>query len=81
VHLPGPAALRTWAAGATGAVCATPRQDSTGGDLLTALGMPVVWGVRDIFESVSQGDRVALDSDGGEVVINPSAAQALAWRR
>jgi signal transduction protein with GAF and PtsI domain len=81
VHLPGLAALRCWAAGATGAVCATPRQDSTGGDLLTALGMPVVWGVRDIFEAASQGDRVALDSDGGEVVINPSAAQAAAWRR
>jgi phosphotransferase system enzyme I (PtsP) len=81
VHLPGLVALRSWAAGATGAVCATPRQDSTGGDLLTALGMPVVWGVRDIFESVSQGDRVALDSGGGEVVINPSAAQAAAWRR
>jgi phosphotransferase system enzyme I (PtsP) len=81
VHLPGLVALRSWTAGATGAVCATPRQDSTGGDLLSALGMPVVWGVRDIFESVSQGDRVALDSDTGEVVINPGAAQAAAWRR
>jgi len=81
VHLPGLVALRAWTAGVTGAICATPRQDSTGGNLLTGLGMPVVWGVRDIFESVSQGDRVALDSDGGEVVINPSAAQAAAWRR
>src|SRR5207302_126688 len=52
VHLPGLVALRSWAAGATGAVCATPRDDSTGGALLSALGMPVVWGVRDIFESV-----------------------------
>jgi phosphoenolpyruvate-protein kinase (PTS system EI component) len=43
--------------------------------------MPVVWGVRDIFESVSQGDRVALDSETGEVIVNPSAAQAAAWRR
>ena len=81
VHLPGLVALRSWAAGATGAVCSTPREDSTGGALLTALGMPVVWGVRDIFESVSQGDRVALDSDTGEVVVNPSAAQAAEWRR
>jgi phosphotransferase system enzyme I (PtsP) len=81
VHLPGLVALRSWAAGATGAVCATPREDSTGGALLTVLGMPVVWGVRDIFESVTQGDRVALDSDSGEVVVNPSAAQAAAWRR
>ncbi|TMB11383.1 MAG: GAF domain-containing protein [Deltaproteobacteria bacterium] len=81
VHLPGLVALRSWAAGATGAVCATPRDDSTGGAVLTALGMPVVWGVRDIFESVSQGDRVALDSESGEVIVNPSAAQAAAWRR
>jgi phosphotransferase system, enzyme I, PtsP len=81
VHLPGPAALRAWGAGATGAVSATPREDSTGGALLSALGMPVVWGVRDIFESVSQGDRVALDSGTGEVTVNPSAAQAAAWRR
>jgi phosphoenolpyruvate-protein kinase (PTS system EI component) len=43
--------------------------------------MPVVWGLRDIFECVSQGDRVALDSDSGEVIVNPSAAQAAAWRR
>jgi phosphotransferase system, enzyme I, PtsP len=81
VHLPGLVALRAWSSGATGAVCATPREDSTGGALLTALGMPVVWGVRDIFESVSQGERVALDSDSGEVIVNPSAAQAAAWRR
>ena len=81
VHLPGFVALRAWSAGATGAVCATPREDSTGGALLTALGMPVVWGVRNIFESVSQGERVALDSDSGEVIVNPSAAQAAAWRR
>lgn len=81
VHLPGLVALRSWVAGVTGVVCATPREDSTGGALLSALGMPVVWGVRDIFESVSQGDRVALDSDTGEVVVNPSAAQAAAWRR
>ena len=81
VHLGGLVALRSWAAGATGAVCATPREDSTGGPVLTALGMPVVWGVRDIFESVSQGDRVALDSESGEVIVNPSAAQAAAWRR
>ena len=81
VHLPGVAALRGWASGATGAICATPRDDSTGVSLLTALGLPVVCGVRQIFESVSQGDRVAMDSDNGELVINPSAAQAAAWRR
>ncbi|MCA1828357.1 MAG: GAF domain-containing protein [Myxococcales bacterium] len=81
VHLPGVAALRGWASGATGAICATPPDDSTGVRLLTALGLPVVAGVRQIFESVSQGDRVAMDSDSGDVVVNPSAAQAAAWRR
>ena len=81
VHLPGLVALRGWAAGATGAVSATPPEDSTGVPLLTALGLPVVCGLRQIFESASQGDRVALDADTGEVIVNPSAAQAAAWRR
>jgi phosphotransferase system, enzyme I, PtsP len=81
VHLPGMTALRGWAAGATGAICATAREDSTGAAIFTALGLPLVAGVRQIFESVSQGDRVALDSDGGEVFVNPGAAQAAAWRR
>jgi phosphotransferase system enzyme I (PtsP) len=81
VHLPGLPALRGWSAGATGAVCATAKQDSTGVALLGALGLPVVCGVPQIFESASQGDRVALDSDSGEVIVNPSAAQAAAWRR
>ena len=80
VHLPGLAALRAWSAGATGAVCTTPSGDSTGAALLTALGLPVVAGVRQIFESVSQGDRVALDGNTGEVLVNPSASQTAAWR-
>jgi phosphoenolpyruvate-protein kinase (PTS system EI component) len=81
VHLSGLAALRGWAAGATGAVCATPAADSTGAPLLTALGLPVVSAVRTIFEGASQGDRVALDAGTGEVIVNPSAAQAAAWRK
>ena len=81
VHLPGLAALRSWAAGATGAVCATGPDDSTGVALLSALGLPVICNVRQIFESVSQGDRVAIDSDTGEVTVNPSATQAASWRR
>jgi phosphotransferase system enzyme I (PtsP) len=81
VHLPGLAALRGWAAGTTGAVCATGRDDSTGVAVLTALGLPVVCGVKQIFEMVSQGDRVALDGNSGEVIVNPSASQAAAWRR
>lgn len=81
VHLPGLAALRSWASGATGAVCATGFEDSTGAALLSALGLPVICNVRQIFESVSQGDRVAIDSDTGEVMVNPSATQAASWRR
>ena len=81
VHLPGLVALRGWAAGATGAVCATAQEDSTGVPLLTALGLPVVSGLKQIFESASQGNRVALDADTGEVIVNPSAGQAAAWRR
>jgi len=81
VHLPGLPALRGWAAGATGAVCATPREDSTGVAVLSALGLPVVCGVRQVFEAISQGDKVALDGDSGEVVVNPSASQTAAWRR
>ena len=52
--------------------------DSSG----VALGLhPRLTGLRQIFESASQGDRVALDADTGEVIVNPSAAQAAAWRR
>ena len=81
VHLPGLPALRGWAYGATGAICATPREDSTGVAVLSALGLPVVCGVKQVFEAVSQGDRIAVDADSGEVIVNPGAAQVAAWRR
>ncbi|HEY2031137.1 MAG TPA: GAF domain-containing protein [Myxococcales bacterium] len=81
VHLPGLAALRAWSAGATGAVCTAPLGHSTGAAVLTALGLPVVAGVRQIFESASQGDRVALDGNSGEVLVNPSAAETAAFRK
>jgi phosphoenolpyruvate-protein kinase (PTS system EI component) len=81
VHLPGLPALRGWAAGATAAICATAREDSTGVAVLSALGLPVVCGVRQVFEAVSQGDKLALDGDSGEVIVNPSASQTAAWRR
>ena len=81
VYLPGLAALRAWAHGAVGAVCAEAGGDSTGVPLLTALSIPVVSGVRAVFTATSPGARVAIDSDTGEVNINPSAAQAAALRR
>ena len=81
VYLPGLQALRAWAHGAVGAVCAEAGGDSTGVPLLTALGLPVVSGVRAVFTATAQGARVAIDSDSGEVNVNPTAAQAAALRR
>lgn len=81
VHLPGLSVLRAWSHGATGAICVADAAASTGVALLTALGLPVACGVRQIFQGVGNGDRIALDSDSGEVIVNPTAAQAAGWRR
>jgi phosphotransferase system enzyme I (PtsP) len=81
VHLPGLSALRAWSHGVIGAVCAADEGASTGVALLASLGLPVVCGVRQIFQGVGNGDRIALDSDTGEVIVNPTAAQAASWRR
>jgi phosphoenolpyruvate-protein kinase (PTS system EI component) len=81
VHLSGLSALRGWASGAVGALCASAAEDSTGVPVLTALGLPVASGVRQLFDVVGNGTRIALDSDSGEVYVNPTAAQAAAWRR
>ncbi len=80
VHLPGPAALRAWAAGATGAVCSGAAFESAGVALFTALCLPVISGVRTVFEWCSRGTRVALDANAGELLVNPNAAQSTAWR-
>ena len=81
VHLSGISALRAWASGAVGALCAGAAEESTGAPVLTALGLPVACGLRQLFDSVGNGTRVALDSDAGEVYVNPTAAQTAAWRR
>lgn len=81
VHLSGPAALRAWAASFTAAVCVEDAAASTGVPLLTALDIPVVSGVRNLFEWITSGCRLALDSESGELHVNPSAAQAAAFRR
>ncbi len=81
VHVPGPSALRAWTAGATGAVCTGEAGESNGVAVLTALGLPVVAGLRSVFEWVGNATRVALDGDAGELHVNPSAAQAAAWRQ
>ncbi|HWE24543.1 MAG TPA: GAF domain-containing protein [Myxococcales bacterium] len=81
VHLSGISALRAWASGAVGALVAGSAEESTGVPVLTALGMPVASGLRQLFDTVGNGTRVALDSDSGEVYVNPTAAQAAAWRR
>jgi len=49
--------------------------------VLSALGLPVACGVRQLFDAVGNGTRIALDSDEGEVYVNPTAAQAASWRR
>jgi signal transduction protein with GAF and PtsI domain len=81
VHVSGLSALRAWASGAVGALCAGAPEDSTGAPVLTALGVPAAFGVRQLFDAVGNGTRVALDSDSGEIYVNPSAAQAASWRR
>ncbi|HYZ88432.1 MAG TPA: GAF domain-containing protein [Myxococcales bacterium] len=81
VHLSGISALRAWASGAVGALVAGSAEESTGVPVLTALRVPVASGLRQLFDTVGNGTRVALDSDSGEVYVNPTAAQAAAWRR
>ena len=81
VHLPGLSALRAWSQGAIGSVCAAEASASTGVALLTALGLPVVCGVKQIFQCVANGDRLAVDGETGEVIVNPTAAQSAGWRR
>ncbi|MFL5387723.1 MAG: hypothetical protein ACJ79C_03260, partial [Myxococcales bacterium] len=75
------AALRGWAHGATGAICATGIDESSGIPLLTGLGLPVVSSVPKLFEALGTGTRVALDAMTGEVHVNPSAAQTAAFRK
>jgi phosphotransferase system enzyme I (PtsP) len=81
VHLSGISALRAWASGAVGALVAGGPEESTGVPVLTALGLPVASGLRQLFDTVGNGTRVALDAGSGEVYVNPTAAQAAAWRR
>ena len=81
VHLSGPAALRGWAHGATGALCSTEASESSGCALLTALGLPVVSGLRQLFDWIGNGERVAIDADQGCALINPSATQTAAFRK
>jgi len=81
VQLSALAALRGWAHGATGAICATGIDESSGIPLLTGLGLPVVSSVPKLFEALGTGTRVALDAMTGEVHVNPSAAQTAAFRK
>jgi phosphotransferase system, enzyme I, PtsP len=80
VQLSALAALRGWANGATAALCAREERESSGVAVLTALGLPVATDLPRLFEVVGNGTRVALDGDTGEVIVNPSAAQAAPFR-
>ena len=81
VQLSGIAALRAWAHGAVAALVASPAEESPGVALLSALGLPVVSGLRSLFDRLGNSDKVALDGDNGEVIVNPSASQAAGWRK
>ena len=81
VQLSGIAALRAWAHGAVGALVASSSEESPGVALLTALGLPVVSDLPHLFDRLGNGDKIGLEAQSGEVVVNPSAAQAAGWRR
>lgn len=79
-QLPGLAVLRAFTSGATGAVSAAPSEASMGVALLTSLGLPALSGIKTLFESVTHRARLALDSDKGELWVNPTASQVAGWR-
>ena len=81
VQLSALAALRGWANGATGALCAREERESSGVAVLTALGLPVSTDLPRLFELVGNGTRVAMDGTTGEVIVNPSAAQTAPYRK
>jgi phosphotransferase system enzyme I (PtsP) len=81
VQIPTLVALRGWEQGAVGALCSGAAEESPGVSLFTALGLPAVSGLRALFDRVGNGEKVALDATTGEVLVNPSAADAAGWRR
>jgi phosphotransferase system enzyme I (PtsP) len=81
VQIPTLVALRGWEQGAVGALCAGAAEESPGVALFTALGLPAVSGLRALFDRVGNGEKVALDAATGQVLVNPSAADAAGWRR
>jgi phosphotransferase system enzyme I (PtsP) len=80
IHLPSPVAIRAWASGATGALCAAPASESSGVSLCTELGLPALSGVRTLFEAVHAGSRLAVDARSAILVVNPSSGQVAEWR-
>lgn len=48
--------------------------------LARALGIPAVLGVPNLMNALSDGDRVLVNGGTGEVILNPDAAQAEAYR-
>jgi len=81
VQIPALAALRGWGQGAVGALCVGSAGESPGIALFTALGLPAVSGLRTLFDRVGSGEKIALDASSGQVLVNPSATDAAAWRR
>ncbi|MBS2022499.1 MAG: hypothetical protein JST92_08820, partial [Deltaproteobacteria bacterium] len=81
VQLSGLVALRGWARGAVGALCAAPAEESPGIALLDALGLPAICDLRSLFDRIHNGDKIALDADTGAVTVNPSVAQVASLRK
>ena len=73
-------AIELRAGHAAGAILSAPTAASPGLGVAVALGLPVVAGVTELFRWVSDGDRVLVDGDGGNVTVNPSRVDVAAYR-
>jgi phosphotransferase system enzyme I (PtsP) len=74
-------AIELRAGHAAGAVLSAPTVASPGLGVAVALCLPVVAGVGELFRWVSDGDRVLVDGDAGNVIVNPSRVDVAAHRK
>ena len=73
-------AIELRAGHAAGAILSAPAAASPGLGVAVALGLPVVAGVPELFRWVSDGDRVLVDGDSGNAIVNPSRVDIAAYR-
>ncbi len=74
-------AIELRAGHAAGAVLSAAANASPGLGVAVALALPVVAGVGELFRWVSDGDRVLVDGDRGNVIVNPSRVDVAAHRK